>query len=68
MTEFPRTSASRIASTLLACLVGILGFLAFNVVDGVFGLAPSILALAAGIAMTVFVFRHSPPREEDTGA
>ena len=64
MTESPRESASRIASILLACLAAIIGFFAFNVVDGVFGLAQSILGLAACIATTVFVFRRSPGEEE----
>ena len=68
MTESPRTSASRIASILLACLAAIMGFFAFNVVDGVFGLAQAILGLAACIATTVFVFRRSPPGEEDADA
>ena len=66
MTESQRTSASRIASILLACLAAIMGFFAFNVVDGVFGLAQAILGLAACMATTVFVFRRSPPGEEDT--
>jgi len=51
---------------LPACLAAIMGFFAFNVVDGVFGLAQAILGLAACIATTVFVFRRSPPGEEDT--
>jgi hypothetical protein len=66
MTESPRTSASRMASLLLPCLAAIMGFLAFNVVDGVFGLAPAMIGLAACIATTVLVFRRSPPGEEGT--
>jgi uncharacterized membrane protein YuzA (DUF378 family) len=66
MTESPRTSASRIGSVLPACLAAIVGFFAFNVVDGVFGLAQALLGLAACIAITVFVFWRSPPVEEDT--
>ena len=65
MTESPRTSASRIASTLLPCLAAVMGFFAFNVVDGVFGLAQALLGLAAWILATVFVFRRSPPSAED---
>ena len=65
MTESSRSSASRILAILMACLAAILGFLAFNVVDGVFGIAQAILGLAACIAATVFVFRRSPSREED---
>jgi hypothetical protein len=68
MTESPRESASRIVSTLLACLAAIMGFLAFNVIDGVFGVAQAILGLAACVATTVFVFRRSPPGEEDADA
>ena len=65
MTESPRTSASRIASILLPCLAAVVGFFAFNVVDGVFGLAPALLGLAAWILATVFVFRRAPAGEED---
>jgi UDP-N-acetylmuramyl pentapeptide phosphotransferase/UDP-N-acetylglucosamine-1-phosphate transferase len=65
MTESPRPSASRIASILLACLAAIMGFFAFNVVDGVFGLAQALVGLAACIATTVLVFRRSPPGEKD---
>jgi hypothetical protein len=68
MTESPRESASRIVSMLLACLAAITGFLAFNVIDGVFGVAQAILGLAACIATTVFVFRRSPPGEQDADA
>jgi uncharacterized membrane protein YuzA (DUF378 family) len=68
MTEFPRTSASRIVSILLACLATIIGFFAFNVLDGVFGVVPAILGLAACIATTVFVLSRSPPGEEDPDA
>ena len=57
-----------IVSTLQACLAAIVGFLAFNVIDGVFGLAQAILGLAACIVTTVFVFRRSPPREETKDA
>ena len=66
MTESPRTSASRIASILMGCLAAIMGFFAFNVVDGVFGLAQALLGLAVCIATTVFVFWRSPPGQEDT--
>jgi uncharacterized membrane protein YuzA (DUF378 family) len=68
MAESSRRSASRIASILLACLAAILGFFAFNVVDGVFGVARAILGLAACIATTVFVFRRAPPGAEGTDA
>ena len=68
MTESSRSSASRILAILFACLAALMGFFAFNVVDGVFGLAQAILGLAACVAMTVFVFRRRPPGEEDTDA
>ena len=68
MTESPRASASRIASPLLGCLAALMGFFAFNVIDGVFGVAPAILGVAASIAVTVFVFRRSPTGEEDADA
>jgi uncharacterized membrane protein YuzA (DUF378 family) len=65
MTESSRSSASRVLAILTACLAAIIGFLAFNVVDGVFGVAQAIVGLAACIATTVFVFRRSQSREED---
>jgi UDP-N-acetylmuramyl pentapeptide phosphotransferase/UDP-N-acetylglucosamine-1-phosphate transferase len=68
MNESPRSFASRIVALLLACLAAIIGFLAFNVVDGVFGLALAILGLAACIAVTVFVVRRAPPPEEEPDA
>ena len=68
MTEPPRESASRIVSILRACLAAIAGFFAFNVIDGVFGVAPAILGVAASIAVTVFVVLRSPTGEEDADA
>lgn len=65
VTESRGSFASRIISILLACLAAVIGFLAFNVVDGVFGLVQSLVGLAACIATTVFVFRRSPPGEEN---
>ena len=66
MTESRRSSASRIASILLGCLTAIVGFFAFNLVDGVFGFVASLAGLAACIAATVFVYRRSAPAGEDT--
>jgi energy-converting hydrogenase Eha subunit B len=66
MTKPPRSPASRIVTILLACLAAILGFFAFNVVDGIFGLPEALLGIAACIATTVFVFGRSPRGEEDT--
>ncbi len=51
---------------LLGCLTAIIGFIAFNVVDGVFGVPEALLGIAACIATTVFVFRRSPLVKEDT--
>jgi len=65
MTESSQSSASRVLAILMAFLTALLGFFAFNVVDGVFGVAPALIGLAAFIATTVFVFRRSPPGEED---
>jgi uncharacterized membrane protein YuzA (DUF378 family) len=65
MTKSRRTSAMNLVA---AVLTGLAGFLAFNVIDGVFGLAKAILGLAACIAVTVFVVRRSPPPEEEPDA
>jgi membrane associated rhomboid family serine protease len=56
-----------VLAILSACLAAILGFLAFNVIDGVFGFGKSLIGLAAGIALTVLVFRR-PPRGQDADA
>ena len=64
MTMSSRASASRIITILLGCLTAIIGFFAFNVVDGIFGVTKAILGIAACIATTVFVFRRSPPGQE----
>jgi uncharacterized membrane protein YuzA (DUF378 family) len=66
MTESSRSSASRILAILLACLAALMGFFAFNVVDGVFGFVESLVGLAACIAITVFVYRRPPQAGEDT--
>ncbi len=68
MTEPSRSPASRVLAILMACLTALMGFFAFNVVDGVFGVAQALIGLAACIATTVFVFRRSPSREEDPDA
>lgn len=68
MTESPRSYATRLIALLLGCLAAVLGFLAFNVVDGVFGSVEAILGLAAWIATTVFVYRRSPQEREDASA
>jgi uncharacterized membrane protein YuzA (DUF378 family) len=53
---------------LAALLTGLAGFLAFNVIDGVFGFVESLIGLSASIAATVFVVRRSPPPEEEPDA
>jgi len=68
MTESNRDTTSRILAILSACLAAILGFLAFNVIDGVFGPGQALIGLFACIATTLLVFRRSPPEREDTGA
>jgi uncharacterized membrane protein YuzA (DUF378 family) len=68
MRESPRSFASHIVALLLPCLAAIIGFFAFNVVDGVFGPAQAILGLAACIAVTVFVVWRSPPPEKEPDA
>ena len=57
--------APQAVAALLTCLVG---FLAFNVVDGLFGLVGSILGLVACIAITVFVVWRSPPPVKERDA
>ncbi len=68
MTGSPRSFASRLLAIVLACLAAIIGFFAFNVVDGVFGVTPATLGLAACIAVTVFVVWRSPPPEKEPDA
>ena len=53
-------TSSRIFGILSATMAAIGGFLAFNVIDGVFGFAESLIGLAAGIATTVLIFRRAP--------
>jgi uncharacterized membrane protein YuzA (DUF378 family) len=67
MSESRRSSTSRVLAILSACLAAVLGFLAFNVIDGVFGFGNSLVGLAAGIAITVLIFRR-PPRGQDADA
>jgi uncharacterized membrane protein YuzA (DUF378 family) len=55
-------------SLVAALLTAVAGFMAFNVVDTVFGVPEAIVGLVAWTALTVFVFRRSPPTEEDPDA
>jgi uncharacterized membrane protein YuzA (DUF378 family) len=61
MNSSVRTSA---ITFIAALLTGVAGFMAFNVIDGVFGQVEAILGLAAWITLTVFVVRRSPPGKE----
>jgi hypothetical protein len=53
---------------LAGVLTSVAGFLAFNVVDGVFGDRESILGLLLCIAVTIVVIRRSRPPEAGTDA
>ena len=66
MTEYRRSAGSRIFAILMASLAALVGFFAFNVVDGVFGFVESLVGLAACVAITVFVYRRSTPEKEET--
>jgi uncharacterized membrane protein YuzA (DUF378 family) len=63
-----RSSRTSVLGFLAALLTGIAGFMAFNLFDTVFGVPEAIAGLVAWIALTVFVFRRSPPAEEDPDA
>jgi uncharacterized membrane protein YuzA (DUF378 family) len=65
MTRSRQTSPLRF---LAALLTGLAGFMAFNVFDTVFGVPKAIVGLVAWTALTVFVFRRSPPAEEEPDA
>ena len=65
MTKSHRRSA---LSLVAAVLTGLAGFMAFNVFDTVFGVPEALVGLVAWIALTVFVFRRSPPPEEELDA
>jgi hypothetical protein len=61
VTKSRRRFASRFVA---AALTGLVGILAFNVVDGVFGFVEAIVGVAACVAVTVFVLRRAPAEEE----
>ena len=65
MSRTRRRPAMRV---LAAVLAGLAGFMAFNVFDTVFGVPEAIVGLVAWIALTLFVFRRSPPTEEEPDA
>ncbi|HEX4683604.1 MAG TPA: hypothetical protein VH277_12880 [Gemmatimonadaceae bacterium] len=64
-TGFLRTSASR---RIAAVLTALAGFMAFNLFDNVFGVGNAIAGLVVWSALTVFVFRRSPPLSEERDA
>jgi hypothetical protein len=53
---------------LAGVLTSLAGFLAFNVIDGVFGDRESILGLLLCIAVTIVVIRRSRPPEAGADA
>jgi uncharacterized membrane protein YuzA (DUF378 family) len=53
---------------IAALLTGLVGFFAFNVIDGVFGLVASLLGLALSIATALFVVWRSRPPEKESDA
>ena len=57
-----------VAAFVAALLAGLGGFVAFNVVDGVFGLTLAILGVAACVATTVVVVWRSPAPKEKPDA
>jgi uncharacterized membrane protein YuzA (DUF378 family) len=63
-----RSGSTSALGLLAAVLAALLGFMAFNVFDTVFGVPEAIAGLAAWIALTVFVFRRTPPAEEEPDA
>jgi uncharacterized membrane protein YuzA (DUF378 family) len=65
MTTSRGASAWRLIAALLTAVAG---FMAFNVVDTVFGVPEAIVGLVAWSALTVFVFRRSPSTEADADA
>jgi uncharacterized membrane protein YuzA (DUF378 family) len=50
----------------MACVAALMGFVAFNVVDGIFGIPEALIGIAVCIATTVYVFRRSSSRQADT--
>ena len=60
MTTSRRKSA---LSFVAALLVALAGFMAFNLFDTEFGVPKAIVGLVAWTALTLFVFRRSPPAE-----
>jgi uncharacterized membrane protein YuzA (DUF378 family) len=68
MTESPRSYATRLIALLLGSLAAVMGFLAFNIVDGVFGSVEALIGLAAWFATTLFVYSRSPKEMEDASA
>jgi hypothetical protein len=51
-----------------ALLAGVAGIIAFNAVDGVFGVVEAIVGLAVCAGITVFVAWRSPPESDGPDA
>jgi uncharacterized membrane protein YuzA (DUF378 family) len=64
----PGSRGSSALHFLAALLTAVMGFMAFNLFDTVFGVPKAIAGLVAWTALTVFVFRRSPPAEEEHDA
>jgi uncharacterized membrane protein YuzA (DUF378 family) len=63
-TIMPGSLRSSAANVVAALLTGLAGFMAFNVFDTVLGVSNAIVGLVAWAALTVFVYRRSPPAGE----
>jgi uncharacterized membrane protein YuzA (DUF378 family) len=64
----PSSHGSSALHVLAALLTALVGFMAFNVFDTVFGVTRAIVGLVVWIAVTVFVFRRSPAAAEEPDA
>jgi uncharacterized membrane protein YuzA (DUF378 family) len=64
----PTSRRASALTVLAAVLTGLGGFMAFNVFDTVFGVSKAVVGLVAWIALTVFVFRRTPPEREEPDA
>ena len=57
MSTSARTATSR---AVVALAVAVLGFMAFNLFDTVFGIPEAVAGLVAWTVLTVIVFRRAP--------
>jgi uncharacterized membrane protein YuzA (DUF378 family) len=63
--KLSKSHRSSLSGCIAAIATGLAGFLAFNVVDGVFGVVEAIAGVAACVVLTIFVFRRSAEEEPD---